>query len=297
MNQFFNIGAIRIALEYESGDYRVFFEKALRKFIAEPSNNPDIRFRIDTTSPFPSLGSYRNIFVSYPGGSWSILEDSERSHYLIAFQNMNNEGEHCRIVRADRRFADFVIYERPTARRVIFPFVYPFTDLAIAGYMNINKIGIILHSACISLKGKGYLFAGVSGSGKSTISEIWRKERDVAVLTDERVILREFKNDLWAFGTPWHGTSHIYKNLGAPVEKIFFIKHGRKNRAIPVSKTDAATRLMVRCFPAFWNRDAMQFVLDFCAVVADKECYDFRFRPDQSATSYLKERDRKKQFP
>lgn len=290
MKKFFSVGDLNISLECDSGDYEIVLDNALEAFAVEPFETPDIQFQVDTTSPFPSLDAYKKIFTSNPDGLWTILEDKDKTGYLIALQNVVREAKPYKIIKADRKFTDFIIYTRPNEENVIFPLEYPLADLAVSGHININRIGIILHSACISLKGRGYLFAGVSGSGKSTISEIWQQDKDAEVLTDERVLIRNLNGDLWAFGTPWHGTSEIHKNMGAPIDKIFFIKHGKENMAIPISKTNAANRLMVRCFPTFWNREGMQFSLDFCSRVAqEKKCYEFEFVNDTSFLDYVKE--------
>jgi len=290
VKKFFSVGDLNISLECDSGDYEIVLDNALEAFAVEPFETPDIQFQVDTTSPFPSLDAYKKIFTSNPDGLWTILEDKDKTGYLIALQNVVREAKPYKIIKADRKFTDFIIYTRPNEENVIFPLEYPLADLAVSGHININRIGIILHSACISLKGRGYLFAGVSGSGKSTISEIWQQDKDAEVLTDERVLIRNLNGDLWAFGTPWHGTSEIHKNMGAPIDKIFFIKHGKENMAIPISKTNAANRLMVRCFPTFWNREGMQFSLDFCSRVAqEKKCYEFEFVNDTSFLDYVKE--------
>lgn len=289
MKKFFSIGALKISLEFDSGDYEIFLDRALEAFAVGPFEIPDIRFQVDTTSPFPYLDSCRKIFTSNPEGLWTILEDKDKNSYLIALQNAVRETKPYRITRADRKFTAFIIYSRPSPENLRFPLEYPLADLAVSGHININRIGIILHSACISLGGKGYLFSGVSGSGKSTISQIWQREGDAEVLTDERVIIREFQGDLWAFGTPWHGTAEIHKNMGAPIDKIFFIKHGKGNKVTQIPKTDAANRLMVRCFPTFWSKEGMQFAVDFCSRVAEeKECYELEFVPDSSVTEYVR---------
>ena len=297
MKKIFSIGGLKISLEFDCGDHEIFLDECLEAFSSAPFEIPDIRFQVDTTSPFPSLDSFRKIFTSNPEGLWTILEDNDKTCYLIALQNVVRETKPYKLIRADRTFSDFIIYTRPSRENLLFPLEYPLADLAVSGHININKIGIILHSACISRRGKGYLFSGVSGAGKSTISEIWQKDPEAEVLTDERVIIRKYQDDLWAFGTPWHGTSKIHKNMGAPIDKIFLIKHGKNNRAIPLLKPDAANRLMVRCFPTFWNREGMEFALEFCSLVAQmKDCYDFQFVPDQSATSFITELDEGKQL-
>lgn len=290
MKKLFSIGGLKITLEVDSGDYKIILDKALEAFVAGPFDVPDIRFQVDTTSPFPNLDLCREIFTSNPEGLWTVLEYKDKTGYFIALQSdVVRKIKPYKIIRADRKFADFIIYTRPDDEGIIFPMEYPFADLAVSGHININRIGMVLHSACLTLGGRGYLFAGVSGSGKSTISELWQQDQDAEVLTDERVIIREFQSDLCAFGTPWHGTSDAHKNIGAPIEKIFFIKHGKENKVSPISKTEAANRLMVRCFPTFWNREGMEFALEFCSLLAQrKDCYDFQFVPDQSAINFIK---------
>ena len=288
MEKFFSIGALKISLLYVIGPYKIFIYEALETFTSKSVETPDICLRIDTESPLPSLESYRKIFTTNPEGLWTVLENHERNHYLVSLQ-YETDKEPYKIAEADRTFSDIIIYSGPIKDKLFCPLDYPLDELVLSAHLNINKIGIILHSAGISTGGRGFLFSGISGSGKSTISEIWQKDNPVEVLTDERVIIREINGGLWAFGTPWHGTAKIHKNMGTPIEKIFFIKHGNVNRAIPISKTDAASRLMVRCFPAFWNREGMEFALDFCTRVAEeKECYELEFVKDLSVVEYVK---------
>jgi len=289
MKKFFSIGALKILLDYEPGPYKIFLEEALETFTSEPVETPDISFRIDTESPFPLQDQYSMLFTSHPNGLWTILEDWQRTRYLITLQNTEKSAYPYKVVITDRRFSDFLIYSKPNQYNELHPLEYPLVDLSVTGYININKIGIILHSACISLNGKGCLFAGVSGSGKSTISQIWQTDKDVDVLTDERVLIRQFREGIWAFGTPWHGTEKIHKNKGASIEHIFFIKHGNTNKANRISKTDAANRLIVRCFPSFWNREGITFALDFCMIIAGGvKCYELEFVNNTSLIAYIK---------
>ena len=292
VTKFFSIASIKLSLRYDPGAYKILMDSALDAFASRPFETPDILFRVDTSSPFPSLDSHRKIFTTNPEGLWTIFEDTEKRNYLISLQNVENDEKPYKIVLADRKFTDFIIYSKPARNNLLVPLEYPLDELIVSGHINLNKIGILLHSACISLGGRGHLFSGVSGSGKSSISEIWQKDSDTEVLTDERVIIRVIEDNLWAFGTPWHGTAGINKNMGVPIEKIFFIKHGKENRATPISTTDAANRLMVRCFPTFWNREGMQFAVDFCIRIAkDKKCFELEFVNDLTVIDYVKRLD------
>lgn len=296
MKQFFSIGALKISLEYDSAEQDMLIEKALESFVDGPCEDPDICFRLYRTAPLPLTDGYRKIFTSHPEGLWTIFEDTAASHYLISLQNIERDETPYGIIKADRDFRNFLVFARHGGLRSLSPLEYPLAELAVSGYLSINKAGIILHSACMSWQGKGFLFAGVSGSGKSTIAGIWQKEGEAEVITDERVIIRSYNHELWAFGTPWHGTAEIHRNAGVPVENIFFISHGLENRIARIPTIDAINRLVVRCFPALWHREGTVFALDYCTRIAEtKDCYDFRFLPDRSAAGFLKKWYREKQ--
>lgn len=292
MEKYFSIGALKISLTYEPESYDISLTKVLDAFSSEPFKAPDIHFQIDTTAPFPAIDSYKKVFSSKPGGSWTIFEDSEKSQYFISLQHVERGENPYKVVRADREFSHFTIYTRPDENNLLSPLEDPLDELVVSGHININKIGIIIHSAAILSRGKVCLFRGVSGSGKSTISKILEKDKETMVLTDDRVLIREINGELWAFGTPWHGTAEIHKNIGAPIEKIFYIKQAEKNKASVIPKIAAATKLMNGCFPAFWSKEGMQFAVNFCARIAQGiKCYELEFVSNLSVIEYLKELD------
>jgi hypothetical protein len=286
---FFTIGDLKISIQYDNDSYDYFFEDSYKAFTVDPMRSPDITFQVDTTTLFPSTTSHLQLFTSRPEGLWTIFEDRDKKYYLVTLQHIEKGRTPFKVIRADRNFSHFIIHNKPDKSNRIRPIQYPVEELAMTGHININRLGILLHSAGISLNGKGYLFSGTSGSGKSTIAEIWQNDKEAAVLTDERVVIRSRYTDLWTFGTPWHGTAGVHRNTGAPIDKIFFITHGTKNKAILISRKDALNKLIVRCFPTFWNREGMEFVMEFCEkIVQEKECFELEFVPDITVIDYIK---------
>ncbi len=254
-----------------------------------PGGRQDILFSV-VEQRTVDLNACVPLFSSLPEGlwkAWSFRGDS----YIFSLHEIAADNKPYRIAIGDRQLLDITIFSTHRDRRIVSPLEYPMDELVIAGHLNINRIGILLHSALVSLNGRGLLFAGTSGSGKSTLSELWLNAADAEVLTDERVILREKEKALWAYGTPWHGTAGIHKNVGTSAAAVLFIRHGAVNEVKRLSVMDAANRLMVRCFPTFWHKEGMQFALDFCAkTAASVECYEFGFVPDASAVDFIRRR-------
>ncbi len=279
---------MRIQLKWPSERFQVILDSALDAFsAAADSDLADISFTV--TEPYPiDFSSYRELFSSLPGGLWKAWKSADEESYIFSLHEVLTDNSPYRIAVADNTIRKIEVFSPDAGRKSISPLEYPLDELVISGHLNINGIGMLLHSAMVSLDGRGYLFSGTSGSGKSTISELWQAEKEAEVLTDERVIIREKDAALWAFGTPWHGTAGVHRNKGAVIDRIFLLRHSDRNELKRLSPIEAANRLMVRCFPTFWHKEGMQFALDFCARIASGiPCYEFGFVPDESAVNFI----------
>jgi hypothetical protein len=107
--------------------------------------------------------------------------------------------------------------------------------------------GFLLHAASAIRNKRAFLFAGVSGAGKTTMSRL--APADVTVLTDEISYIRrsEIKNDrnYIAFGTPFAGElARVGANTSAPLEALYLLVQGPQNRIAPIAKIDAARAIM-----------------------------------------------------
>jgi hypothetical protein len=286
----YSIGGVRLSLSWDPAISQISLDPSLSAFSSPMQENTpaDITFSVfEHNSTDFSL--YDQLFTTLPDGLWKIRKAKDSNSYLISLHKTADDKNPYKYAIANKNFMNCQIVNN-NGQGQFNPLGYPFDELTLSGYLNINKVGFFLHSAMVLINGKGLLFAGMPGSGKSSIAELCLQDKDCDVLTDERVIIREKDGIIYAFGTPWHSTLPVYKNKGAPVHRIFFIKHGEKNSLQNISTFDAANRLMVRCFPTFWHKEGMQFALDFCTRIASEiECYEFSFVPDETAIKFVKE--------
>jgi hypothetical protein len=103
--------------------------------------------------------------------------------------------------------------------------------------------GFLLHSASAIRNGKAFLFSGVSGAGKTTISRL--APGDATLLTDEISYVRREDNGFVACGTPFAGEmGRPGENCSAPLAALFFLAKGRENRIETIAPGDAARMLM-----------------------------------------------------
>jgi hypothetical protein len=103
--------------------------------------------------------------------------------------------------------------------------------------------GFLLHAASAICDGRAYLFSGVSGAGKTTMTRL--APADITLLSDEISYVRPSADRYSAFGTPFAGElAKAGENCTAPVSALFFLEKGRENRIDELSSAEAVRRLM-----------------------------------------------------
>jgi len=111
--------------------------------------------------------------------------------------------------------------------------------------------GFLMHAASAIRNGKAFLFAGVSGAGKTTISRL--APSDATLLTDEISYVRKDvrkdvqKHDLSyvAYGTPFTGElAKLGENVSAPISALYLLAQGPENRIDPVAPGQAVRELL-----------------------------------------------------
>src|SRR5258708_30403384 len=124
--------------------------------------------------------------------------------------------------------------------------------------------GLLVHAASGVRTGRAFLFAGVSGAGKTTISRL--APADAVLLTDEISYVRpetagdgqsagtslgaadprvRATSSYQAYGTPFAGElEKPGENLRAPIGALYLLAQGPENRIEPVPAADAVRHVM-----------------------------------------------------
>lgn len=109
--------------------------------------------------------------------------------------------------------------------------------------------GFMLHSSCIVVDGKAYLFSADSGTGKSTHTQLWLKKFGARafILNDDKPALRYVDGKWYAYGTPWSGKHDISRNVRAEVQGIAMIERSETNSIEPFSGVEAIAAMLRQC--------------------------------------------------
>jgi hypothetical protein len=106
------------------------------------------------------------------------------------------------------------------------PFHYPqdqiLLSLALAGR------GAIVHAAGAVIGGRGMLFAGPSGAGKTTLSRLLAAAGH-EILSDDRVVVLRGRDGFTLHGTPWPGEGGFAAPGGVPLGASVFLLKGSES--------------------------------------------------------------------
>lgn len=228
----------------------------LQPFLCEggqPTDSYDIRILREPLAPQGEQLYCQRGFYYYrePEGTL-LLHMGERKNDVVFGCRLRHSGQH-------------TIYVRESAGR------HMAFGSRLGGIMNGEELllrhdALVLHSSLVSHKGKGVLFSGPSGIGKSTQAELWNQAFGAETLNGDRAVIRRTENGFRAGGSPWCGSSGIYRRDYIPVEAIVLLRQGKENRILLAEPKVAFREIYSQCIVHDWDRE---FVDRLCDLIQD----------------------------
>jgi hypothetical protein len=211
------IGGMTIGLRTGDPSFRRLIENRYTGFI-ERSAAPDFQFDIDLYEPRELAPADQDLEVKLKEREWFFQRGDFRASWY--------PDTRCGRIRQSRS-----PYAIDSVLRIVHTLI-----LARRG-------GFLVHAASAIRGGKAYLFSGVSGAGKTTISRL--APADAKLLTDEISYVRRAGDRYVACGTPFAGElGRVGVNQSAPLSNFFLLEKGLENKIEPVNPAEAIQRLL-----------------------------------------------------
>ncbi len=271
--QTLEIGEVRCSIGFEDGYFQDEFKLILsdyERWVFCAEGIPEITIVVkESLLPPPPPASNNTIFyksMEYDSIDATLLFDTKRFKGEIGVA----------IKRADK----FTIVR-------ISELIETFICNAYIFYFFLNGVGTFIHSSGIADGEKGYIFAGPSEEGKSTIAKLSYPE---TVLSDEVILLRKSNNGRKkVYGTPFNGELEGI-NRGVDCKGIYFIEKNDTNEIIPISRMNAVVALMREGVTGgFMSVDGIQRICPapgylslLTELMEGIPCYKMRFTKDSS---------------
>ena len=120
-----------------------------------------------------------------------------------------------------------------------------------------NKRTALFHSSVVSYQGKGYMFLGHSGTGKSTHSSLWLKYIEgTELVNDDNPVVRVLENnEVRVYGSPWSGKTPCYRNVSYPVGAIVKLSQAPYNKIEPLKGIKAYAAVVPSISGKRWDKE------------------------------------------
>lgn len=149
---------------------------------------------------------------------------------------------------------------------------------------------IYLHSSLIDFQGRGLMFLGPSGIGKTTQAELWNKYRDALIINGDVVFVQEEEDAFLGWGTPWHGSSPYCENASVPVHAMIVLKQSSENSIRELTGFEKVTAVSTSVFYPRWLENGMELCLETLDHFLSRvPVYELSCRPDEDAVKLTEE--------
>lgn len=215
---------------------------------------------------------------------WSIIRNQDREGLFIEFEDHPAIQEVLAHINTRQRTIEVSILPQQQQTITFDPFFHPLGILLLQ-YIVHQFGGFVIHASTVEYNNKGYLFSAVSGTGKSTIAELWQ-QHGATIINDDRLIILPDGDSFRAWNTPMPYYQDRCKSV--KLHKAFLIKQSPHNylEQLPVIK--GTLGLLGNCMQFQYdasqvhNRlDALQSIAENCGI------YECGFKPDNEIVELI----------
>lgn len=210
------IGDLPVLFRTHSASFRQLLARRYDGFLS--SSQPKFTFDVELVSPDAEMESDADVEVTMRHGIWNLRRGDFRAEW-------------------DPRLGCGKI--RQTAN----PYSIDSVLRIVHTLLLAKNGGFLLHAASAVRNDKAFLFSGVSGAGKTTISRL--APSDAVLLTDEISYVSRGPEGYRACGTPFAGElARSGQNSSAGIAALYFLEKGSSNKIGPVDSAESVRRLM-----------------------------------------------------
>lgn len=191
----------------------------------EPEATPIFRMTIDDSMQ-PCWQGKRMGYFPCNAANFEVYRQGESAYQILIL----NESEiPCSFMQSDEMMKNITVATRGTNSMVSFglnnAIMLAYT------YCTAEKKTLLMHSSVVENNGKGYMFLGASGRGKSTHSDLWVTHiQGSTIINDDNPVVRISDDGTpTVYGSPWSGKRPIYKNVHYPIGGLTAIEQSRTN--------------------------------------------------------------------
>ena len=206
--------------------------------MAEVNPQPSALFTIKIQeSAIPSGEGWEHVYTDTSDDDMPRIEMFRQPEaWLFRASVFKDSGIVCAI-RCSKDWREVILYMEARYSR----FAIDNAAMLVYAFATIRFKTLLFHSSVTMRGGKGYMFLGHSGTGKSTHSKQWMTAfADAQLLNDDNPAVRIYEDGtVRVFGTPWSGKTPCYKNADVPVAALVQLEQAPHNEMTKLRMSQA----------------------------------------------------------
>lgn len=142
-----------------------------------------------------------------------------------------------------------------------------------------DRDGIFLHSSGIVVGGKGILFVGHSGAGKTTLRNMALLREDIKPLCNDKNIVRKCPDGYRVYGT-WVFSKNLsdIQATSVPLGAIMFLEQALENKILPLEDGLKVGRMLAHVIRPMESKEWWDKTLSIVGEITKEiPCYRLRF--------------------
>jgi len=269
-------------------DRPVFLDKGYIPFVVtRTSSQPDLTLNCLPGLPVGQFDLKTVLFEAsgQSGVSYQIFRHNDGFAFFLYNQQQDRSLGH--ILLLDSACRRGTIYTLPDSDGRFDVMKYPLGPILIY-YLIAKNNAILIHASGVFDGCKGRLFTGFSGSGKSTMADLWKLAGN-RVINDDRLVIRRVRDKYIMYNTPMY---YPDEPKSASLHAIHFICHGCNNMIRLVTGAQAVSNVMAFCIQNNYDASLIRNNVGFIVGMAGQvPVYKTYFVPYQSAVTYISEHE------
>ncbi|MDD5565851.1 MAG: hypothetical protein PHG31_03030 [Candidatus Omnitrophica bacterium] len=266
-----------------------------KNFIYKGNTKPHISIEVKVKKSLPVINGLKNVFISYhpqdSRANWQLLHNGNSFYFRSLIKGK------LQLMKINKGFNRVIAYLLPKKEKGstwnYIDIIYDFLQVLLINYFALHTQGVFVHSIGVKDRdASGLLFAGKSGSGKSTTARIWHAHSHAMVLNDDRIIVRKTNGSFAIYGSPWHGEFSDYlisRIESAALKKLFFIHHAPHNTVRQIGEREAFHNLYPTLFAPFWDKGLLKNTVAFSSdLIKHTSCFSLGFVNNKRVIDFVR---------
>ena len=234
MKRTYQLAGQKFSLEMPDGNSYWKSMQSYEPFLVE--DDGECLFTVSMLQKLPSIRGKQFVRTDEGESDGLYFELSELNGEWLFVMLKHGEDLPLVYLFTDKAFKQGRIYLESDAVFLMHTMLLLLFSLATAG-----RGALMMHASVTMCDGKGYLFLGRSGTGKSTHSQLWIDNiPGCELLNDDNPVLYiDSEGIIRVSGTPWSGKTPCYRNITVPVGAIVRIRQAKENKIQRLSFPEA----------------------------------------------------------